>query len=53
MNATFADIHAAADFIGPADAGTPVGMPHLLEAARVEYGKLGKPLSSGEIGGFQ
>jgi ATPase family associated with various cellular activities (AAA)/Winged helix domain, variant len=36
-----------------ADAGTPVGMPHLLEAAHVEYGKLGKPLSSGEIGGFQ
>ena len=36
-----------------ADAGTPVGMPHLLEAARVEYGKLDKPLSSGEIGGFQ
>jgi hypothetical protein len=36
-----------------ADAGAPVRMAHLLEAARVEYGKLGKPLSSSEIGGFE
>jgi hypothetical protein len=36
-----------------ADAGASVGMPHLLEAARAEYGKLEKPLTSGELGGFE
>lgn len=36
-----------------ADAQMPVGMPHLLEAARVEYGKLERPLSSSELGGFE
>ena len=36
-----------------ADAAAPVGMPHLLEAARAEYGKLEKPLTSGELGGFE
>lgn len=36
-----------------ADANLPVGMSHLLEAARVEYGKLERPLSSSELGGFE
>jgi SpoVK/Ycf46/Vps4 family AAA+-type ATPase len=33
-----------------ADAGEPVGMRHLLQAARGEYAKLEKPLSDAEIG---
>ena len=36
-----------------ADAQAPIGMPHLLDAARTEYGKLEKPLTSGELGGFE
>jgi hypothetical protein len=32
-----------------ADAGEPVGMPHLLAAARGEYAKLEKPLSDAEF----
>jgi ATP-dependent 26S proteasome regulatory subunit len=33
-----------------ADEGEPVGMRHLLQAARGEYAKLEKPLSDAEIG---
>jgi SpoVK/Ycf46/Vps4 family AAA+-type ATPase len=36
-----------------ADAGEPVGMAHLLRAARSEYGKLEKPLTGAEIGGWE
>ena len=32
-----------------ADAGAPVGMSHILRAARVEYAKLEKPLTDSEI----
>ncbi len=35
-----------------AEAGQPVGMPHLLQAARSEYAKLEKPLSAAELGGW-
>jgi hypothetical protein len=35
-----------------ADAGEPVGMSHLLRAARVEYAKLERPLTDTEIGGW-
>jgi SpoVK/Ycf46/Vps4 family AAA+-type ATPase len=35
-----------------ADAGEPVGMAHLLRAARGEYSKLEKPLTEPEIGGW-
>jgi hypothetical protein len=35
-----------------ADAGAPVGMKHLLQAARIEYAKLEKPLSEAETGGW-
>jgi len=35
-----------------ADNGEPVGMSHLLRAARTEYTKLEKPLSEAEIGGW-
>jgi hypothetical protein len=35
-----------------ADAGEPVRMTHLLRAARSEYGKLEKPLTESEIGGW-
>jgi ATPase family associated with various cellular activities (AAA)/Winged helix domain, variant len=35
-----------------ADADEPVGMSHLLCAARTEYAKLEKPLSESEIGGW-
>lgn len=42
-------LHAA--FLA-ADAATAVGMPHLLEAARIEYGKLEKPLTGNELRGF-
>jgi hypothetical protein len=35
-----------------ADAGVPVGMTHLLRAARVEYGKLERSLTEAEIGGW-
>jgi len=35
-----------------ADAGEPVGMTHLLRAARGEYSKLEKPLTETEIGGW-
>ncbi len=31
-----------------AEEGEPVGMPHVLQAARVEYAKLDKPLTSAE-----
>lgn len=36
-----------------ADAGGPVRMPHLLYAARIEYGKLEKPLTAGETGDWE
>ncbi len=35
-----------------AEAGEPVRMPHLLQAARSEYAKLEKPLTAGEIRGW-
>jgi ATPase family associated with various cellular activities (AAA)/Winged helix domain, variant len=35
-----------------ADAGEPVRMTHLLRAVRSEYGKLEKPLTESEIGGW-
>jgi hypothetical protein len=35
-----------------AEAGEPVGMSHLLRAARAEYAKLEKPLTDAEIGGW-
>jgi ATPase family associated with various cellular activities (AAA) len=35
-----------------ADAGEPVGMKHLLNAARSEYGKLEKALTEAEVGGW-
>lgn len=35
-----------------ADAGEPVRMAHLLTAARSEYGKIEKPLSSTEVNGW-
>ena len=35
-----------------AGADEPVGMAHLLEAARSEYAKLEKPLTQAEIGGW-
>lgn len=42
-------IHAA---FQAAEAGEPVRMKHLLQAARVEYAKLEKPLSEVETGGW-
>jgi hypothetical protein len=42
-------LHAA--FLA-AEAGEPVGMGHLLRAARSEYLKLEKPLTEAEIGGW-
>jgi hypothetical protein len=36
-----------------ADAGEPVRMGHILSAARSEYSKIEKPLSSSEISGWQ
>ena len=42
-------LHAA--FLA-AEAGPPVTMAHLLQAARGEYAKLEKPLTAGEIGGW-
>lgn len=35
-----------------ADAGEPVGMAHVLRAACSEYGKLERPLTEAEIGGW-
>ena len=35
-----------------ADAKEKVGMKHLLRAARVEYGKLDRPLAESEVGGW-
>lgn len=35
-----------------ADAGEPVSMAHLIQAARSEYAKLEKPLTEAEIGGW-
>jgi len=35
-----------------ADAGEPVGMPHLLSAARSEFAKLEKPLTEAELAGW-
>ena len=35
-----------------AEEGTPVRMTHLLRAARSEYSKLEKPLSTSETGGW-
>jgi hypothetical protein len=42
-------MHAA--FIA-ADAGEPIRMSHLMQAAQVEYTKLEKPLAKSEIGGW-
>jgi hypothetical protein len=36
-----------------ADAGEPVRMSHLLRAARIEYAKLERPLTAGEIGDWE
>jgi Pyruvate/2-oxoacid:ferredoxin oxidoreductase gamma subunit len=36
-----------------ADAGQPVRMSHLLQAARAEFAKLEKPLTAAEIGGWE
>jgi hypothetical protein len=36
-----------------AEAGTPVRMCHLLQAARSEYAKVEQPLTEAEIGGWQ
>jgi ATPase family associated with various cellular activities (AAA)/Winged helix domain, variant len=36
-----------------ADAGTPIGMGNVLEAARTEYAKLDKPLSPAETRGWE
>ncbi|HWG19560.1 MAG TPA: ATP-binding protein [Terracidiphilus sp.] len=36
-----------------ADAGTPIVMKHVLEAARTEYAKLDKPLSAAETRGWE
>jgi hypothetical protein len=36
-----------------ADAGTPITMKHVLEAARTEYTKLDKPLAAAEIRGWE
>jgi SpoVK/Ycf46/Vps4 family AAA+-type ATPase len=36
-----------------ADAGEPVGMSHLLRAARREYAKLDRPLTAAETGGWR
>jgi hypothetical protein len=35
-----------------ADQGTPIGMSHILSAARVEYAKLDRPLTPAETGGW-
>ena len=35
-----------------ADQGTPIGMPHILSAARVEYAKLERPLTPAETEGW-
>ncbi len=35
-----------------ADMGAPLGMRHLLEAARAEYRKLEKPMADSEVGGW-
>jgi len=35
-----------------ADAGGPVSMTHLAQAARSEYAKLERPLSDAEIAGW-
>ncbi len=36
-----------------ADADEPVGMPHLLAAARLEYAKLEKPFTDADAGGWR
>jgi SpoVK/Ycf46/Vps4 family AAA+-type ATPase len=36
-----------------ADAGTPIAMSHILEAARTEYAKLDKPLAAAETRGWE
>jgi hypothetical protein len=36
-----------------ADAGQPVGMRHVLTAARAEYAKVGKPITDGELRGLR
>jgi SpoVK/Ycf46/Vps4 family AAA+-type ATPase len=43
-------LHAA--FLA-ADAGEPVGMGHLLQAARAEYAKLERPLTENETRGWR
>jgi ATP-dependent 26S proteasome regulatory subunit len=35
-----------------ADRGSPMGMGHLLQAARAEYAKLERPLTDAETGGW-
>lgn len=46
------NIAVSAAFLA-ADAETAITMKHVLEAARSEYGKLGKPLSPAETRGWQ
>ncbi len=36
-----------------AEANQPVGMGHLLHAAKSEYAKLERPLAEAEIGGWR
>lgn len=45
------NIALSAAFMG-ADAGEPIGMAHILQAARAEYAKLEKPLTEAEIRGW-
>ena len=48
---TIRNIALRAAFLA-ADAGTPVAMPHLAQAARGEYAKLERPPTEAEIGGW-
>ncbi len=53
FNLTGASIHSIAlnaAFLA-ARAGLPVGMPMLLEAARLEFRKLEKPVNEGDFAG--
>ncbi|HET7328223.1 MAG TPA: ATP-binding protein [Nocardioidaceae bacterium] len=48
---TIANIALLAAFLA-ADAGEPVGMAHVLSAARAEYAKLERPLTDAEVRGW-
>lgn len=45
------NIALSASFLA-VEAGVPVGMPHILQAARAESAKLERPLTEAEIGGW-